>query len=184
MSKASSTDVTKDLRVHTNEQSAPEKDAIGPPENSKEKENNEPSAVKLPSGISNTGDSQPSEPHEQEGTSIVAPDGDLASQAEKVVGGKDHLNLSELADTMKKVLEVLQDSTIVSKSGKDNRSRFWRLYGQVAAEHDSDFLERYSEDMGSILLFSGLFSTRHHKCPSHSTRADRTPQSHCSGLHA
>jgi hypothetical protein len=57
---------------------------------------------------------------------------------------------------MKKVLQVLQDSTIVSRSGKDNRSRFWQLYGQVAAEHDSDFLERYSEDMGSILLFVGL----------------------------
>ncbi|KAG2128823.1 hypothetical protein BD769DRAFT_1322803, partial [Suillus cothurnatus] len=41
---------------------------------------------------------------------------------------------------------------------KDNRSRFWRLYEQVAEEHDSDFLERYSKDMDSILLFSGLFS--------------------------
>jgi len=57
---------------------------------------------------------------------------------------------------MKKVLEVLQDSTIVSKSGKDNRSRFWQLYGQVAEEHDNDFLERYSKDMDSILLFVGL----------------------------
>ncbi|KAG2130530.1 hypothetical protein BD769DRAFT_1316665, partial [Suillus cothurnatus] len=42
---------------------------------------------------------------------------------------------------------------------KDDRSRFWQLYGQVAEEHDSDFLERYSKDMDSILLFSGLFST-------------------------
>ncbi|KAG1815047.1 uncharacterized protein BJ212DRAFT_1431659, partial [Suillus subaureus] len=67
--------------------------------------------------------------------------------------------LNELADTMKKVLEVLQHSTFVSKSGKDDRSRFWELYGQVAEEHDSDFLERYFKDMDSILLFSGLFST-------------------------
>ncbi|KAG1840808.1 hypothetical protein DFJ58DRAFT_625718, partial [Suillus subalutaceus] len=42
---------------------------------------------------------------------------------------------------------------------KDNRSRFWELYGRVAEEHDSDSLERYSKDMESILLFSGLFST-------------------------
>ncbi|KAG1850121.1 hypothetical protein F4604DRAFT_1584847 [Suillus subluteus] len=62
---------------------------------------------------------------------------------------------------MKKVLEVLQNSSIVPKaqSGKDNWSRFWELYGRVAEEHDSDFLERYSKDMDSILLFSGLFST-------------------------
>jgi hypothetical protein len=119
---------------------------------------------------------------------------------------------------MKKVLEVLQDSTIVSKSGKDNRSRFWRLYEQVAEEHDSDFLERYSKDMDSILLFVGLpclyltrFQTdirsvwfflhcqlvfhcrnrvqsqsrpkRHHECPSHPIRSDRTPQPHRSGVH-
>jgi len=59
---------------------------------------------------------------------------------------------------MKKVLEVLQNSTIVPKtrSCKDDRSRFWQLYGQVAEEHDSDFLERYSKDMDSILLFVGL----------------------------
>jgi hypothetical protein len=59
---------------------------------------------------------------------------------------------------MKKVLEVLQSSTIVPKTQnvKDNRFRFWEKYGLVAAEHDGDFLERYSDDMGSILLFVGL----------------------------
>ncbi|KAG1836527.1 hypothetical protein F4604DRAFT_1602551 [Suillus subluteus] len=60
---------------------------------------------------------------------------------------------------MNKVLEVLQNSSIVSKSGKDNRSRFWEFHAQAAEEHDNDFLDRYSKDMGSILLFSGLFST-------------------------
>ncbi|KAG2128822.1 hypothetical protein BD769DRAFT_1775568 [Suillus cothurnatus] len=79
MSKASSTDGTEDQRVHTSEQSTSQKDALGPLENSEEKENNELSAVKLPSGISNTQPSQPSEPHEQEGASKAAPDGDLAS---------------------------------------------------------------------------------------------------------
>ncbi|KAG1820659.1 hypothetical protein EV424DRAFT_1322923, partial [Suillus variegatus] len=42
---------------------------------------------------------------------------------------------------------------------EDNRYRFWGLYGQVAAEHDQKFLDRYTNDMESILLFSGLFST-------------------------
>jgi hypothetical protein len=56
------------------------------------------------------------------------------------------------------VLEVLQNSTIVPKTQdvKDNRIRFWEKYGLVAAEHDGDFLERYTDDMGSILLFVGL----------------------------
>ncbi|KAG1793463.1 uncharacterized protein HD556DRAFT_1194027, partial [Suillus plorans] len=42
---------------------------------------------------------------------------------------------------------------------QDNRYRFWGLYGQVAGEHDQKFLDRHTDDMESILLFSGLFST-------------------------
>ncbi|KAG2130503.1 hypothetical protein BD769DRAFT_1573907, partial [Suillus cothurnatus] len=64
-------------------------------ENSEEKENNEPPAVNLPSEISNAGSSQSSVNHEQEGASKVLVDGNLASHAEKVIGEKDHLNLSE-----------------------------------------------------------------------------------------
>ncbi|KAG2133306.1 hypothetical protein DEU56DRAFT_692053, partial [Suillus clintonianus] len=41
---------------------------------------------------------------------------------------------------------------------KDVRSRFWTVYGRVAEEHDSEFLERYANDMDIILLFSGIFS--------------------------
>ncbi|KAG1841878.1 hypothetical protein C8R48DRAFT_679172 [Suillus tomentosus] len=52
----------------------------------------------------------------------------------------------------------LQDSTIASKVGKDNRSRFWGVYKRVAEEHDDEFLERYTTDMDIILIFSGLFS--------------------------
>ncbi|KAG1798901.1 uncharacterized protein HD556DRAFT_159701 [Suillus plorans] len=59
---------------------------------------------------------------------------------------------------MKQVLDILQDSTIVSKSGKDERSRFWGVYKRVAEEHDSEFLERYTTDMDIVLIFSGLFS--------------------------
>ncbi|KAG2036023.1 hypothetical protein BDR03DRAFT_867146 [Suillus americanus] len=59
---------------------------------------------------------------------------------------------------MKQVLDVLQDSTIASKSGKDKRSRFWGVYKRVAEEHDGEFLERYTSDMDIVLVFSGLFS--------------------------
>lgn len=57
---------------------------------------------------------------------------------------------------MEKVLDVLQNSTIASMSDEDNRYRFWGLYGQVAAEHDQKFLDRYTNDMESILLFVGF----------------------------
>ncbi|KAG1763874.1 hypothetical protein EDD22DRAFT_802050, partial [Suillus occidentalis] len=59
---------------------------------------------------------------------------------------------------MKQVLKVLKESTIASKSGNDDRSRFWELYKRVAEEHDDDFLERYNSDMDIVLVFSGLFS--------------------------
>ncbi|KAG2754188.1 hypothetical protein P692DRAFT_20902204 [Suillus brevipes Sb2] len=59
---------------------------------------------------------------------------------------------------MKEVLDVLKDSTIASKTGKDNRSRFWGVYKRVAEEHDSEFLDRYTNDMDIVLVFSGLFS--------------------------
>ncbi|KAG2057900.1 hypothetical protein BDR06DRAFT_877095 [Suillus hirtellus] len=61
---------------------------------------------------------------------------------------------------MNQVLNVLQGSTIVSKSGKDSdkRSRLWEVYKRVAEERDNEFLDRYAADMESILLFSGLFS--------------------------
>ncbi|KAG1850135.1 hypothetical protein F4604DRAFT_1687217 [Suillus subluteus] len=87
---------------HTNEKSAPEQGTLGPPEDSEEHKNGGPSAVKLPSGISNTGPCQSSEPHEQEGASKVAPDSDLAllmnylSQQKKIVAEEDQSNLGKL----------------------------------------------------------------------------------------
>ncbi|KAG1748113.1 hypothetical protein EDB19DRAFT_1630505 [Suillus lakei] len=59
---------------------------------------------------------------------------------------------------MKDVLEVLRDSAIASKGGKDDRSRFWAVYRRVAEEHDGEFLEQYTSDMDIVLVFSGLFS--------------------------
>ncbi|KAG2133332.1 hypothetical protein DEU56DRAFT_419998 [Suillus clintonianus] len=61
-------------------------------------------------------------------------------------------------DTMNNVLEVLKDSTIASKDGKDVRSRFWTIHKRVAEEHDGEFLERYTSDMDIVLVFSVLFS--------------------------
>jgi hypothetical protein len=153
MSKASSTDDAEDQHTHTDEQPAAEQNTLGPPEDLEENDNGGPSAVKLSSRIPNTVHSQLSEPHEQEGASELATDGDLASGAEK-----DQPNLGELANVMKQVLKVLQDSTIVSKSAKDNRSRFWGVYKRVAEEHDGEFLERYTGNMDIVLVFSGLFS--------------------------
>ncbi|KAG1785127.1 uncharacterized protein HD556DRAFT_1269448 [Suillus plorans] len=59
---------------------------------------------------------------------------------------------------MKQVLNILQDSTIASKIGKDKQSSFWGVYKRVAEEHDDEFLERYTTDMDIVLIFSGLFS--------------------------
>ncbi|KAG2080933.1 uncharacterized protein F5147DRAFT_646091 [Suillus discolor] len=59
---------------------------------------------------------------------------------------------------MKEVLEVLKESTIASKTGKDQWSRFWGVYKRVAEEHDNEFLERYTSDMNIVLIFSGIFS--------------------------
>ncbi|KAG2151279.1 uncharacterized protein EDB93DRAFT_310138, partial [Suillus bovinus] len=78
---------------------------------------------------------------------------------EKVVTENDQLTLGELASVMKEVLDVLQNSTIASKSRKHNRSRFWGLYRRVAEELDDKVLDQSSNDMDSILLFSGIFST-------------------------
>ncbi|KAG1832874.1 hypothetical protein DFJ58DRAFT_736243 [Suillus subalutaceus] len=142
MSKASSTTRAEDQSAHIDEQPATEQDTLGLPENSREQENGGPSEVKLPSDISNTGPSQPSEPHEQESASKAAADDDLVPQAEKVVAEKDQPSLGEF-----KYWKFSRTRTIASKSGKDNRSRFWGVYKRVAEEHDGEFLERYTGDM-------------------------------------
>ncbi|KAJ8597103.1 hypothetical protein M405DRAFT_713062, partial [Rhizopogon salebrosus TDB-379] len=40
----------------------------------------------------------------------------------------------------------------------DHRVQFWAAYQKVAAEYDSEFLERHDGDMDIVLIFSGLFS--------------------------
>ncbi|KAG1840169.1 hypothetical protein DFJ58DRAFT_667319 [Suillus subalutaceus] len=59
---------------------------------------------------------------------------------------------------MKKVLEVLHNSTIVPKtqSDKDNWSRFWESNKKVAEEQDSQSFEQYRGDINDILLIVGF----------------------------
>ncbi|KAG1842489.1 hypothetical protein DFJ58DRAFT_54224 [Suillus subalutaceus] len=148
---------------------------------------------------SNSGPPQLPGPHVQESTSNNSPESTSAAEAHKVVVQEDQPSTSELVDVMRQVLDVLKDSTIASKTGKDDRSRFWGQYKRVAEEYDDEFLERYNGDMDIVLIFSGLFSAvsttfivamesklspdpgRHHECPSHTARPNRTGQLHGSG---
>ncbi|KIJ42650.1 hypothetical protein M422DRAFT_170711, partial [Sphaerobolus stellatus SS14] len=49
-------------------------------------------------------------------------------------------------------------SEFFSKTPKDNRTRFWTKYLQVAKEHDQEFLERHNANLDGLLIFAGLFS--------------------------
>ncbi|KAG2097990.1 uncharacterized protein F5147DRAFT_777854 [Suillus discolor] len=62
-------------------------------------------------------------------------------EAQKVAGQEYQPNTSEIGQVMKEVLEVLKDSMIALKTGKDTRSRFWAAYKRVAEEHGEEFLE-------------------------------------------
>jgi len=61
------------------------------------------------------------------------------------------------------VLDVLKDSKIVLKTGKDDRSRFWVAYGRVAEERNDKFLERYYNAMDIVLIFVS-FACSHLPC--------------------
>lgn len=87
MSQASDADGAEDQHAHNDEQSPLQNDTVLVPIE-EEKMNDEPPA-ELPPEISNAGPSQPSGPYVQESTSKVAPVGDTAPEAEKVVPEKD-----------------------------------------------------------------------------------------------
>ncbi|KAJ7484175.1 hypothetical protein FB451DRAFT_1083552, partial [Mycena latifolia] len=40
----------------------------------------------------------------------------------------------------------------------DKKTNFWNLYKTLADEHDKEFLEKYSSDLDTSLIFAGLFS--------------------------
>ncbi|KAJ7484183.1 hypothetical protein FB451DRAFT_1028090, partial [Mycena latifolia] len=40
----------------------------------------------------------------------------------------------------------------------DKKTNFWNAYKTLADEHDKEFLEKYSTDLDTSLIFAGLFS--------------------------
>ncbi|KAJ7106200.1 hypothetical protein C8R44DRAFT_577704, partial [Mycena epipterygia] len=40
----------------------------------------------------------------------------------------------------------------------DKKTKFWNLYKALADEHDKEFLQKYSTDLDTSLIFAGLFS--------------------------
>ncbi|KAJ8590658.1 hypothetical protein M405DRAFT_766047, partial [Rhizopogon salebrosus TDB-379] len=65
---------------------------------------------------------------------------------------------SDIFSRLDEILDVLKDSTIAMKGGKDIRSKFWDTHRRVAEEREGEFLERHNSDMDIALVFSGLFS--------------------------
>ncbi|KAH7922644.1 hypothetical protein BV22DRAFT_1172953 [Leucogyrophana mollusca] len=61
-------------------------------------------------------------------------------------------------ELLKKIYQTLKDSTIAQESGTDGTSRFWAMYKRHAEEYDSEFFEKYKDDMDIVLIFAGLFS--------------------------
>ncbi|KAG2062353.1 hypothetical protein BDR06DRAFT_865406, partial [Suillus hirtellus] len=53
---------------------------------------------------------------------------------------------------LRRILETLQDSSIVEKGDKDVRSRFWAKYDQVSKEEEDKFIERTNIDLQIVLL--------------------------------
>lgn len=51
------------------------------------------------------------------------------------------------------ILDLLKDSTIAVKGGKDVRSRFWDTHRRIAEEREGEFLERHNSEMDIVLVF-------------------------------
>ncbi|KAH7923688.1 hypothetical protein BV22DRAFT_566534 [Leucogyrophana mollusca] len=66
--------------------------------------------------------------------------------------------LTESVELLKKIHQTLKDSTIAQESGTDDMSRFWATYKRHAEEYDSEFFDKYKDDMDIVLIFAGLFS--------------------------
>ncbi|KAH7918738.1 hypothetical protein BV22DRAFT_1024071, partial [Leucogyrophana mollusca] len=61
-------------------------------------------------------------------------------------------------ELLNKIYQTLKDSTIAQESSTDGTSRFWAMYKRHAEEYDSEFFEKYKDDMDIVLIFAGLFS--------------------------
>jgi hypothetical protein len=72
----------------------------------------------------------------------------------KVVGsGVRADNSIRLVNISQQVLDTLRNSNIIEKRTNDHRAQFWAAYQKVAAEYDSEFLERHDGDMDIVLIF-------------------------------
>ncbi|KAG2357167.1 hypothetical protein BDR07DRAFT_1421139 [Suillus spraguei] len=60
-------------------------------------------------------------------------------------------------DMSAQLTEVLQESTIAEKCGKDVESKFWVAHIKSSTEYDKGFLQQANDDMGVILTFAGIF---------------------------
>ncbi|KAH7919051.1 hypothetical protein BV22DRAFT_1075737 [Leucogyrophana mollusca] len=54
---------------------------------------------------------------------------------------------------LEQILQTLKGSSIAQQSGNDPKSRFWATYKREAEDYDSEFLEKYKDDMDIVLIF-------------------------------
>ncbi|KAH7919665.1 hypothetical protein BV22DRAFT_1040681 [Leucogyrophana mollusca] len=89
----------------------------------------------------------------------IAPDPaaqDVQSQLlQKILGTLEESNetLKESNKTLKESTQTLKASTIAQETSTDTRSRFWATYKRQADDYDSEFLEKYKDDMDIVLIF-------------------------------
>ncbi|TCD63595.1 hypothetical protein EIP91_005203 [Steccherinum ochraceum] len=68
------------------------------------------------------------------------------------------LQRDEVLSVVKEILSILQSSNLVNPNTADRVMRFWTQYKLAADEYDTEFLEKYRDDMDGSMIFAGLFS--------------------------
>ena len=61
-------------------------------------------------------------------------------------------------DVVRKILDMLQRSTIANREISDPRQRFWTIYRTAAEEFDNEFLKKYDGDMDTSMIFVSFLS--------------------------
>ncbi|KAJ6523437.1 hypothetical protein DFH09DRAFT_198643, partial [Mycena vulgaris] len=100
-------------------------------------------------------------------TAIDTSDAQTAPEAEGSSGSTDARTerfisvLQDLAKKNEEQMDKLQGAVEGLRSRPpvvDKKTEFWNLYKPLADEHDKEFLEKYSTDLDTCLIFAGLFS--------------------------
>ncbi|KAJ7484170.1 hypothetical protein FB451DRAFT_1027999, partial [Mycena latifolia] len=68
------------------------------------------------------------------------------------------LQLAQRAITNLSRLQTAVEKIQPKPPAKEKKTNFWNLYKTLADEHDKEFLEKYSSDLDTSLIFAGLFS--------------------------